>query len=235
VTSQNAEAPAATPAPIRRRSPRYTRVPGAVTIRLTEDDLRILRAVHSHRFLRSTHIERLLPWRSSKHLQYRLFGLFHNGYLDRMREDAPAGENPPMVYALGNRGAEALDLRRSGVDWSEKNRSYGSRQLKHALLVSEIRVAIRWSCVSNQIRFIPPEEIIESAPQDTRQLQRPFQWRISVNRPGMTTARETVRPDLIFGLEFPKHPTRPAHSRVRVHRRRPIGVRPVPRPRMKGE
>jgi hypothetical protein len=139
---QNAGAPAATPAPISSRPPRFNRVKRETHIRITEDDRRIFQELHTHRFLRSTHIEQL-TLKGSKNLQHRLRLLFDNGYLDRTREEAPAGENPPMVYALGNRGAEVLGLKRNGVDWSEKNRSYGSRQLKHALLLSDITVAIR--------------------------------------------------------------------------------------------
>jgi DNA-binding HxlR family transcriptional regulator len=208
-----AKAPAATPAPIRRRSPRYSRVSGVVNIRLTEDDIRILRAVHSHRFLRSTHIERLLPWRSSKHLQYRLFGLFHNGYLDRKKEEVPAGVNPPMIYALGDRGAEVLGVGRNGVNWQEKNQSYGNRQLKHAMLVTDVRVALAWGCFNNKIRLLSPEHILSESPEATQQLAKPFQWRISVSRPGAVTLRETVRPDFIFGLEFPHHPRQPGTKR----------------------
>lgn len=202
----NAKAPAATPAPI-RRPPRYARVER--NIRLTDDDRQILREVYRHRFLRTTHIERLLPKRGSKHLQHRLRALFDNGYLDRMREDAPAGVNPPIIYALGNRGADELGVRRTSVDWSDKNRTYGNRQLKHTMLVNEICVAIRWSCFRNEIHFIPQEEILEAAPEETQLVQQPFQWRISVSRRGKATTRETVRPDYIFGLKFPKHPERP--------------------------
>src|SRR3954470_6524483 len=209
----NAKAPAATPAPIAARPPRYARVRRAVNIRLTEDDQCIMREVYMHRFIRSTHIEKLLPSKGSKNLQHRLRLLFDAGYLDRIREDAPAGENPPMVYALGNRGAEVLGIRRPGVNWSDKNRVYGSRQLKHALLLTEITVAIRWSCFNHEFRFISSTEIFEDAPESTQQLPRPFQWKVSVQRTGMQSARETVRPDYIFGIEFPNHPQRPGAQR----------------------
>jgi hypothetical protein len=210
-----AKAPAVTPAPIRRRSPRYTRVADVVNIRLTEDDIGILRAVHSHRFLRSTHIERLFPWRQSKkNLQHRLFALFHNGYLDRKKEEVPAGVNPPMIYALADRGAQVLDVQRSGVNWQDKNKSYGNRQLKHAMLVTDVRVALAWHCYVNNVRLVEPEDILNEAPEATRELARPFQWRISASRPGKGTVHETVRPDYIFGLEFPYHPS---HAGIKRH------------------
>src|SRR3954463_6405252 len=186
----NAKAPAATPAPIAARPPRYARVRRAVNVRLTEDDQCIMREACMHRFLPSTHIANMLPPKGSKNLQHRLRLLFDAGYLDRIRKDAPAGENPPLVYALGNRGAEVLGIRRPSVDWSEKNRMYGSRQLKHALLLTEITVAIRWSCFCHEFRFISPTEISDDAPESPQQLPRPFQWKVSVQRPGKPLARE---------------------------------------------
>src|SRR3954451_22327904 len=209
----NAKAPALPPAPIAARPPRYARVTRAVNVCLTEDDQCIMREVYMHRFLRSTHIAKLLPSKGSKNLQHRLRLLYDAGYLDRIREDAPAGENPPMVYALGNRGAEGLGIRQPGVNWSDKNRVYGSRQLKHALLLTEITVAIRRSCFIHEFRFIPPKEILDNAPESTQQLPRPLQWKVSVQRPGTQAARETVRPDYIFGIEFPNHPQRPGAQR----------------------
>src|SRR3954471_12189254 len=92
----NAQAPAATPGPIAARPPRYARVRRAVNVRLTEDDQCIMREVYMYRVLRSTHIEKLLPATGSNNLQHRLRLLYDAGYLDRIREDAPAGENPPL-------------------------------------------------------------------------------------------------------------------------------------------
>ncbi|NJO35184.1 MAG: hypothetical protein HC869_20820 [Rhodospirillales bacterium] len=54
-------------------------------MRLTEDDLAIIRHIAKHRFLRSTHLIRLMPHRSYKKLVERLGALYHNGYLDRPR------------------------------------------------------------------------------------------------------------------------------------------------------
>ena len=91
----NAKAPAATPAPIAARPPRYARVTRAVNVRLTEDDQCIMREVYMHRFLRSTHIAKLLPSKGSKNLQHRLRLLYDAGYLDRIREDAPQARTRP--------------------------------------------------------------------------------------------------------------------------------------------
>src|SRR5947209_8287856 len=77
-------------------------------MRLTEDDLTIIRHVAKHRFLRSTHLITLLD-RPAKKLLERLAALYHNAYLDRPRQQLDyygiAG-SAPIVYALGNRGAD---------------------------------------------------------------------------------------------------------------------------------
>jgi hypothetical protein len=66
----------------------------------------------------------------------------------------------------------------------------------------------------HQFRFISPKAILDNAPQATQLLQRPFQWKISVGRPGKGNANdETVRPDYIFGIQFPKHPRQPGARR----------------------
>jgi hypothetical protein len=67
---------------------------------------------------------------------------------------------------------------------------------------------------NHQIRFISPQEILERAPEETQASPRPYQWRITVSRPGKPTMRETVRPDYIFGLEFQS--TRDGRARVGV-------------------
>ena len=80
-------------------------------MRVTEDDLVILQCIARHRFLRSTHLARLMPHRSYKKLLERLGSLYHNGFIDRPRAQADyyaTAGSAPMVYALGNRGALAL-------------------------------------------------------------------------------------------------------------------------------
>src|ERR1700687_5327722 len=92
--------------PIRR--PRFERAKVA-GIKLTPRDLEILRAVHRHRLLRSTHLIALLDGSPQTTLR-RLQLLFHHGYLDRpaAQLDWYAQGSEPMVYALGNRGGAVL-------------------------------------------------------------------------------------------------------------------------------
>lgn len=66
------------------RLPRFKRATEIPPIRLTGRDREIIRQVHRHRFLRSSHIVALIGG-SSQQVSRRLQRLFHHGYLDRPR------------------------------------------------------------------------------------------------------------------------------------------------------
>src|SRR4029077_20043398 len=134
------------------RRPRFKRVPVRPMI-LTPRDLDILRAVHRHRLLRSTHLMALSGGSPQTTLR-RLQLLFHHGYLDRppMQLDWYTQGSEPLVYALGNRGAEVLEtegvVRRGGIRWDTKNRNLSRVFLHHTLAVSEVMVAFEVACRS---------------------------------------------------------------------------------------
>jgi|SRR6185295_5735507 len=192
------------------RRPRFERVP-VRSIVLTPRDLDILRAVHRHRLLRSTHLVALLGGSRQATLR-RLQLLFHHGYLDRppMQLDWYVRGSEPLVYALGNQGAEVLEaegeVRRGGVRWDTKNRNVSRVFLHHTLAVAEVMVAFEVACRSRErVRFIPPEEVLAGAPAETRRLRLPFRWQIEV-RHGGELHRLGVEPDKVFGLRFEDEP-----------------------------
>ena len=178
---------------------------------LTPRDLEILRAVHRHRLLRSTHLIALLDGSRQTTLR-RLQLLFHHGYLDRppMQLDWYARGSEPLVYALGNRGAEVLEteseLRRGGIRWDAKKRNVSRAFLHHTLAVGEVMVAFEIACRGREgVRFIPPEEVLAGAPEATRRLRLPFRWQVEV-RWGGKPYRLGVEPDKVFGLRFEGEP-----------------------------
>jgi hypothetical protein len=182
---------------------------------LTPRDLEILRAVHRHRLLRSTHLIALSEGSPQTTLR-RLQLLFHHGYLDRppMQLDWYARGSEPLVYALGNRGAELLEtrgeFRRGGIRWDTKNRNLSRVFLHHTLAVAEVMVAFEVACRSREgVQFMPPEEVLAGAPEATRRLRLPFRWQAEV-RQGGKPYRLGVEPDKVFGLEFQGEP---AHRR----------------------
>jgi len=192
------------------RRPRFERAPVRPMI-LTPRDLDILRAVHRHRLLRSTQLIALLDGSRQATLR-RLQLLFHHGFLDRppMQLDWYARGSEPLVYALGNRGAEVLEtegvVRRGGVRWDTKNRNLSRVFLHHTLAVAEVMVAFEVACRSHEgVNFIPSEEVLARAPQETRRLRLPFRWQVEV-RHGGKPYRLGVEPDKVFGLRFEDAP-----------------------------
>jgi hypothetical protein len=174
---------------------------------LTSRDLEILRAVYHHRLLRSTHLVALSGGSVQATLR-RLQLLFHHSYLDRppMQLDWYARGSEPMVYALGNRGAEILEaegqVKRGDIRWDTKNRNLSRIFLHHKLAVAEVMVAFEVACRSRKgVQFIPPKEILARAPESTRHQRLPFRWKVEIRRGGKLQ-RLGVEPDRVFGLNF---------------------------------
>src|SRR4051812_49435824 len=109
------------------RKPRYERT-AAPGMALTPRDVGLIRAVATHRFLRSTHLVALAEGSAQVTLR-RLQLLFHHGYLDRPRSqlDWYIRGSEPMVYGLGLKGAaflkEHADLAPGRVRWSARSRN----------------------------------------------------------------------------------------------------------------
>ena len=131
-----------------RRLPRFKRCPTVASVTVTERDRAIIRLVHRHRFLRSSHIVSLIGG-SPQQLLRRLQLLYHHGFLERPRiqiEYYHLGGSREIVYGLGKRGASLLkhepgaDVRYFQV--GGKNDPPHRFFFEHALLVSDIMVAL---------------------------------------------------------------------------------------------
>jgi hypothetical protein len=178
------------------RLPRFKRVRTVPPIELTERDRNIIRLLHSHRFLRSSHIVALLGG-SPQQILRRLKLLYHHGYLERPRcqiDSYHKGGSQPIAYGLGNKGGTLLrqelgDSFRS-LSWGEKNRAVGRMYLDHALLVSDVMVAIELACREKGIRLIHERELAPDGKQ--------FRWRVKLQ--GGT--KIGIVPDRVFALEF---------------------------------
>jgi hypothetical protein len=196
------------PQPATARRPRFQRAM-PVPMRLTSDDLTILRNIAKHRFLRSTHLLRLMGGRSTKKLIERLAMLYHNGYVDRPRAQldyyAAAG-SAPMVYALANRGALVLaendGMDRAQIDWTWKNRSAGRLFVDHTLLAADVVIGAEQATrIRHDVRLIEPQEMLAAAPLSTRNATNPFKLKTRVIRDG-NRIDLVVIPDRVFGLDF---------------------------------
>jgi Replication-relaxation len=178
-------------------------------VRLTGDDLALIRHIAKHRFLRSPHLLQLMPHRSEKKLIERLGTLYHNGFLDRPRAQldyyATAGSSP-MVYALGNRGAHLLaeidGADPGSVDWTWKNRSAGRVFLAHTLMTADVMVAVECALRTRpDVLLIEPHHILTHAPEPTRLADNPFKFKVHTHQAG-AIAELSVIPDRVFGLDF---------------------------------
>ena len=195
------------------RLPRFRRVSSIRAIELTDRDREILRQVHRHRFLRSTHLVALLGG-SRQHILRRLQLLYHHGFLERPRAQIDyfhSGGSRTIAYGLGNNGAawlkRELSLPYHRLDWGARNRSTGRLFLEHALLISEIMVTLELACRRNgQVRLLTAEELIP--PGVIRRPRNPFQWSVVLGN----RTKVGLVPDQAFGLEWIGQDNRPTRS-----------------------
>lgn len=177
------------------RLPRFQRACSVSPIELTNRDCLILRLVHRHRFLPSSHLTALLG-RSDQTVLRRLQLLFHHGYLERPRAQLQYYErigSRPMVYGLGSKGGKLLKVQLGSsyrpFRWSEKNRAVGRIYLEHALLVSDVSVALELACRrSSRVRLLMDEDL---------PLPHKCSWRVTVDG----NVRLGLVPDRVFALE----------------------------------
>ena len=206
--------------------PRFKRAGGAPAIRLTEDDLAILRHVHRHRFVRADDLYRLFPERSADKLSRRLTWLFRSEYLDRPAAQIDRfrqGGSQALVYGLGNAGARTLKeqgLPIGPTDWRARNRSYTRENLDHTLAVASFMVDLELSCWARpDVSLIPFEEIVAGAPEATRASPLPMRWAVPVDWLGYKADVHLI-PDAIFGLKVERsgEPVRRSYVFLEVDR-----------------
>lgn len=163
---------------------------------ITERDSEIVRLIHRHRFLRSNQIAALIG-HGSPQLLRRLQLLYHYGYLERPRAQLDyyhQGGSRCIVYGLGNKGAALLKQKFGDsfrpISWGEKNRAVGRILLEHALLVSEVMVALELACrVTPSVRLLWGDDLQEG---------KPFTWKVKLNSQRLLG----IVPDRAFALEF---------------------------------
>ena len=173
------------------RLPRFERVATIAPIHLAERDQEILWLVHRHRFLRSHQIVTLIGG-SAQQLSRRLQLLFHHGYLERPRAQLQYYErngSKTIAYGLGNKSGSLLQL--NPATQGEKNRAIGRMYLEHALLVSEVMVALEIACRRYGVRLLHEDEL-------HLPVKAPLQWRVKIQ----DGTKLGVIPDRVFALEY---------------------------------
>lgn len=183
-----------------QRKPKYTRV-HSVSFRLQGRDMKIIELIYPHRFLSSDLIVALIPG-SKQGILRRLNFLFHAGYLDRPREQVKPFQpgSGPMVYALGNKGADLLHevfgIPRENVDWTSKNREAKNVFLNHSLMVSTFMASLKLaSARQGGIEIIEQEQIVQGEPVLKINMSREFKGNVQ-------NLLYDLVPDMVFGLHF---------------------------------
>ena len=177
-------------------------------LEITDRDIEILDHVYRHRFLRTTHIASLVGG-STQCIQRRLRRLYDKGCVDRpegKRLDCSSGNNHPMIYAIGDKGAsELLKRRYIGYNpgrWRDKNREVKEHHINHELLVADVMVAVELACRKcGAIRLVREDEILYRAPAATQDKRNPFQIGATIEH-NREKRYKTQTADALFGLHF---------------------------------
>jgi hypothetical protein len=199
--------------------------------RLTDRDRELLKVIYDYRFLTAEMIQDLAPSveltprqqealvrliaarrakltgtegseqssvRTKRKILHRLMVLYHNGYLQRLK----LSDYEPIVYALGNKGADELVLYhgidRQKIDWTTKNRETSERYMRHGLMVSRFRHALELT-----LRGLPGASLLFWEPNGAFTASVEYDEAIT-GRDGARTRRVkgTVIPDGYFALTY---------------------------------
>ncbi|MEQ1718770.1 MAG: replication-relaxation family protein [Hyphomicrobium sp.] len=168
-----------------------------------------MEAVAHHRFLRSTHIVRLLSHRAPRKIIDRLTLLYHAGLLDRPRAQLDQFNSPgsaPIVYALGNNGADVLaglghDFS-PDIEWTDKNRDAKRPYIEHALRTADLMIPLRIAVRDDdEIQMLDARALRPSLPGPARSSSSPWTLNARVKVRGSHVAIATI-PDAVFALHF---------------------------------
>jgi len=181
------------------KKPRFKRV-AFRPFQLQERDIEVIKEIYKHRFLTSEHIRALIPG-SDQVILRRLQLLYHAGYLDRPREQIKPYKSgsSAMVYGIGNKGADylsqALNVPRSKVDWTTKNREVKTVFLEHSLSIANFMVCLEMACRERKdVEFIDPRKFLK---------EYPITWKITKAIDGKKQVFN-IFPDNAFALYYPK-------------------------------
>lgn len=186
-----------------KRKKRFVR-DHTVQIQITQRDTAILKEVYKHRLMTSEQII-ALSGNKRKSVLKRLHLMFHAGFLDRPKSQLTAfGNNAPMIYALGNRGAEVMakelgDPSIMKINWTEKNRNCKHLFLAHTVMVSDILTTVQLACRKVRgLTYIDADEIINNRQIPAPDRADPLSWKVEGTSP--RKFRFTIIPDGAFGL-----------------------------------
>jgi len=132
---------------IQIRKKKYVR-DRSVKYQIRDRGIAICQLVHKYRLVNSDQVIAIMG-HSRQTILRHLNGLFHRGYLDRVKYEG-CSWNDPMIYGLGNKGADKL-TEKFGVVFPKnkcdrKNREVKEKHIKHTLETSEFLISMQVAC-----------------------------------------------------------------------------------------
>lgn len=185
-----------------KRRPRYCRVGERErpALKLTDRDRELIKTIYDHRFVTSRQLQELIPG-SAQGVLRRLQKLYHNHFIDRLK----VSNNDPIIYALGNRGADELTLHygidRQEIEWTSKNREVGERYIHRSLMVTRFRHALALA-----LRQRPEATLAFWEPSGSFRVPVSYEETVRTPDGGQRTdlVKTTVIPDGFFALQTGK-------------------------------
>jgi len=197
---------------VRRRRSRMRRQSIGKRIELSARDLEIFELLDRYRYLRSTFLHALLGGNRTRFIE-RLGDLYHEGYIGRPAQQwqFANARYMPAIYDLDRKGERVLKeygLLSDDSPLLSKGRMGACRQFAHQLMIADILASIELGVRQiPALRFVGWREIIDRAPEATRELANPFRIPVTFayTPPRTRTPQRvttTVVPDGLFGLEY---------------------------------
>lgn len=197
-----------------RRS-RFKRTPTGKRLAPTDRDIAILQWLHRYRYLTATQLSAILKPRSDKRFIERLGDLFHEtGLINRPHAQWRSfdARYRPLTYELSPSGVALLERRDAlsmrATTFSRRMRAGQVVQFNHAMMVVEALLAIELATIeAPDQRFVPVDEILERAPEQTRQVGNPLAIPVTLQPcaelPGLGQPWKThIIPDALYGIEY---------------------------------
>jgi hypothetical protein len=185
----------------------YQQPPKIPEPQITQRDLHLLHALHTHCYLTTPQIQ-LLFWPATKGIggtvgllkacQERLRRLTAHGYIRRIMPFIRQGDGRlPYIYSLDKRGAqrlaEEMGITISAVPYQPKNAENNPSYLRHFLTMNEVRLALIVACNKNSISLV--EWISDKELKATGMKEY-----VILTSPKGTTQKAAVVPDACFTL-----------------------------------
>lgn len=197
-----------------RRS-RFKRTPTGKRLVPTDRDLAILQWLFRYCYLTATQLSAILKPRSEKRFIERLGDLFHEtGLVNRPHAQWRSfdARYRPLTYELSPSGVALLERRdvlpMRATTFSRRMRAGQAVQFDHTMMVVEALLAIEFATIeAPDQRFVPVDEILERAPEQTRQVRNPMAISVTLQPcaelPGLGQPWKThIIPDALYGIEY---------------------------------